>query len=210
MTEKETRGSFEGLEIGALDASEVGEAVEVTARGMRDNPLHVAVFGEDPGPRLRKLRRMFGAAAGVLSMHRHMLVARAPDGTIVGVCGAPPPGECRPSIGQQLRLMPRVLANGPRATLRTARWLGAWTKHDPETRHRHLGPVAVDAHLQGAGIGSRLMEAFCARVDAAGDDVYLETDKPANVRFYERFGFEMVGEQEILGVPNWFMLRPTR
>ncbi len=202
--------NFERLEIGALDASGVGKAVDVTARGMRDNPLHVAAFGDDPELRLRKLRRMFGAAAGVLELHRHMLVARDPGGAIMGVCGTMPPGGCRPSIGQQLRLMPQLLANGPRATLRTARWLGAWAKRDPKIPHWHLGPVAVDAHLQGAGIGSRLMEAFCARVDAAGGDAYLETDKPANVRFYERFGFEVVGEQEILGVPNWFMLRQAR
>jgi ribosomal protein S18 acetylase RimI-like enzyme len=184
--------------------------VEVTARGMRDNPMHVAVYGEDPEVRLRKLRRMFGAAAKVLDLHRHLLVARDPDGAIVGVCGTMPPGGCRPSVGQQLRLMPQLLANGPGATLRTARWLGAWAKHDPKTRHHHLGPVAVDVHLQGMGIGSRLMEAHCAQVDSAGEDAYLETDKPENVRFYERFGFEVVGEQEILGVTNWFMLRPAR
>jgi predicted N-acetyltransferase YhbS len=57
------------------------------------------------------------------------------------------------------------------------------------------------------GIGSKLMRVFSARVDAAGEDVYLETDKPTNVPFYERFGFEVVSEQEVLGVPNWFMLR---
>lgn len=210
MAEKETRGGLEGLEIGALDASEVGETVEVTARGMRDNPLHVAVFGDDPEARLRKLRRMFGAAARVLNLHRHLLVARDPGGAIVGVCGTVPPGECQPSIVQQLRLVPHLLANGPRATLRTASWLGVWAKRDPQTRHWHLGPVAVDARLQGMGIGSRLMEAHCARVDAAGEDAYLETDKLSNARFYERFGYEVVGEEEILGVPNWFMLRRAR
>jgi ribosomal protein S18 acetylase RimI-like enzyme len=44
-------------------------------------------------------------------------------------------------------------------------------------------------------------------MDAAGEDAYLETDKPENVRFYERFGFEVVGEQEVIGVPNWYMAR---
>ena len=70
-----------------------------------------------------------------------------------------------------------------------------------------LGPVAVDTHLQGTGIGSGLMRAFCGRMDAAGEVAYLETDKPINVRFYERFGFEVAGEEEVLGVPNWFMTR---
>jgi hypothetical protein len=53
------------------------------------------------------------------------------------------------------------------------------------------------------------MRAFCARMDAAGEDAYLETDKPANVRFYERFGFKVVGGEEVIGVANWFMMRPA-
>ena len=52
-----------------------------------------------------------------------------------------------------------------------------------------------------------MMHAFCARMDAAGDNAYLETDKPINVRFYERFGFEVIAAQEVIGVTNWFMLR---
>jgi ribosomal protein S18 acetylase RimI-like enzyme len=87
------------------------------------------------------------------------------------------------------------------------KWLGTWSKHDLDERHWHLGPIAVDAPLQGRGIGSNLMRAFCARMDASGEVAYLETDKEINVRFYERFGFEVVGEQEVIGVPNWFMLR---
>lgn len=118
-----------------------------------------------------------------------------------------PPSGCRPGIGQQLRLLPAMLRLGPRIMARMMRWLGDWQKHDPEERHWHLGPVAVDAHLQGMGVGSRMMQVFCAQMDAARDDAYLETDKPANVRFYERFGFEVTSKQEVLGVTNYFMLR---
>ena len=67
--------------------------------------------------------------------------------------------------------------------------------------------MAVDAHLQGMGIGSKLMRVFCAKMDAAGEDAYLETDKPENVRFYERFGYEVIGEERVLEVQNWFMRR---
>ena len=205
MLKNGASGNLNGPEIGTLGGSEIGDAIGVLARGMRDNPIHVAALGDEPALRERRLRRMFGAALSALDLP--MLAARQADGTVVGVCGMPAPGACRPSAGQALRVLPRLLPNGPRATLRTARWLGAWGKRDPETRHWHLGPVAVDAHLQGLGIGSRLMQAYCARVDAAGEDAYLETDKPENVRFYERFGFEVIGEEEVLDVPNWYMLR---
>ena len=207
MLDEEASRTFEEPKIGALDESQVWEAVGVLERGMRDNPTHVAVYGDDPELRRSRLRRVFGAGMEVLGLHRHMLAAWGPDGSVVGVCGAMPPGECRPGLGQQLRLAPHVLALGPRTLVRTARWLGTWKKHDPEGRHWHLGPVAVDAHLQGMGIGSKLMRVFCAQMDAAGEDAYLETDRSENVRFYERFGFEVISEAEVLDAPNWFMLR---
>jgi ribosomal protein S18 acetylase RimI-like enzyme len=31
--------------------------------------------------------------------------------------------------------------------------------------HVHLGPLAVDAHLQGQGIGSLIMREHCRRLD---------------------------------------------
>lgn len=195
------------LEIGALGPSDAGAVLGVLSRGMRDNPLHVAVFGEDPERRQRRIRHVFEGAFEAMGWQTNVLAARDADGAIVGVCGVMPPGECQLELGRQLRLMPRMIANGPAVALRTVRWLGTWGKRDPAQRHWHLGPVAVDAHLQGRGVGSRLMEVFCARVDALGEAAYLETDRPQNVRFYERFGFKVVGEQEVLGVSNWFMFK---
>jgi ribosomal protein S18 acetylase RimI-like enzyme len=204
---KDEARNLKGVEIGSLDASEVGEALDVISRGMRDNPIHVAAFGDAPECRRKRLHRFFGAAFAVMDLQKHMLVARSEDGAIVGVMGMMPPGDCLPELGQQLRMLPSLLRNGPRAAGRTMGWLGAWGKRDPDERHWHFGPLVVDAHLQGMGIGSKLLRVLCARMDAAGEDAYLETDKPINVRLYERFGFEVLGEQEVLGGPNWFMLR---
>jgi ribosomal protein S18 acetylase RimI-like enzyme len=210
-----TRGeaiSLQGLEIGTLDAAEMGEAVGVMVRGMRDNPIIVVALGQDHGTRHGRLQRLFGAiaAAEVPGRDRDTLVARGPDGSLLGVCGMMPPGRCQAGPGRQLRLLPALLALGPRCAGRTMKWLGAWSKHDPDERHWHLGPVAVDAHLQGMGIGSMLMRVFCERMDDAGEASYLETDKEINVRFYEKFGFEVTGEEDVLDVRNWYMTRLAR
>jgi len=199
------RAWLDRLEIGALDDAEIEQVLDVVSRGMCDNPVNVAAFGEDPKTRRRRFRKLVAAMFSVSDLS-HVLVTRREDG-VVGVCGMLPPGDCRPGLGQQLRLMPTMLSLGPRAAGRVMRWVGTWQRHDPDERHWHLGPLAVDAHLQGEGVGSRMMRVFCARMDAAGEAAYLETDKPINVRFYERFGFEVVAEREVLGVPNWFMLR---
>jgi ribosomal protein S18 acetylase RimI-like enzyme len=68
----------------------------------------------------------------------------------------------------------------------------------------------VDAHLQGCGIGGQLMTVFCDRVDANHAQAYLETDKQKNVGFYEKYGFQVISESQILGVPNWFMMRYSK
>jgi hypothetical protein len=37
------------IEVRDLRSHEVSAAVGMLARGMRDNPLHVAAYGDDPG-----------------------------------------------------------------------------------------------------------------------------------------------------------------
>ena len=90
---------------------------------------------------------------------------------------------------------------------RTMSWVNVWRERDPDEPHWHLGPVAVEPGLQGMGIGSQMMEEFARRMDRERAVAYLETDKPQNVVFYERFGFETLDERVVLGVPNWFMRR---
>jgi GNAT superfamily N-acetyltransferase len=193
------------VEVGDLPAAEVPEAVAVLARGMRDNPLHVAAFGADPERRRRRLVRFFRAFFRV--MRTQTPLAAHDAGTLVGVTGIAPPGTCQPGILDELRLLPAVLTMGPATSARIMRWVAAWAAHDPTEPHSHLGPLAVDAHLQGRGIGTRILAEYCARLDRAGELAYLETDKPVNVRIYERHGFRVVGEERVIGVPNWFMRR---
>jgi GNAT superfamily N-acetyltransferase len=179
-------------------------AVGVLARGMRDNPVHIAVFGDDHDYRLDALTRLFSAQMPMQSQPLHAVR----DGETVGVCGLAPPGEC---LGDLLRaLAGRVppMSEDAAEQARIEAWLGDWGGRDPaDLRHWHLGPIAADAHRQRQGIGSVMMEEFCRRVDEAGDAAYLETDKDENVSFYMRFGFTIVGAATVLGSQNWFMQR---
>ena len=206
MSTDHVRGETrEGPQIHALEPSALPAAVGVISRGMRDNPTHVAAFGDEPGRREERLHRLFSQALPVLSIQ--FLAARDSEGTVLALLGMAPPGQCQPTTRQRLVMTRGLLPLGAPVLFRSMQWMGAWTKQDPSAPHWHLGPVAVDTHLQGTGIGTQLMKAFATQMDAAGTTAYLETDKPTNVRFYQRFGFEVVAEQEVIGVPNWFMLR---
>jgi ribosomal protein S18 acetylase RimI-like enzyme len=57
-------------------------------------------------------------------------------------------------------------------------------------------------------VGTALMARFCHEVDARLAAAYLETDQSRSVRFYQRFGFQVVDEVDIFEVKNYFMWRP--
>ena len=177
---------------------------------MRDNPLHIAALGTDIEHRSSRLIGMFTVALPLVLSKGAMLGAFDGD-TLVGVAGMIAPGHCQPTLSEKLTVTPRIVpAVGLGTITRVLRWVATWAEHDLRQPHWHLGPVAVDAHLQGTGIGTRLMEEYCARLDAAHIAGYLETDKASNVTFYERFGFETMASAPVLDTPNWFMKRPAR
>ncbi len=60
--------------------------------------------------------------------------------------------------------------------------------------HWYLPLIAADPARQGQGLGTALMEAAIARIDADGRPAYLESSNPRNIPLYERFGFERIGE----------------
>ena len=81
-------------------------------------------------------------------------------------------------------------------------------RHAPES-HWYLWAIGVDAASQGRGIGGKLLEAVLMRASGEGTACYLETGSERNVRFYEKHGFEVVGEGRVpgLGAQTWAMLR---
>jgi ribosomal protein S18 acetylase RimI-like enzyme len=193
--------------IESATSGDIPAMVEMLSRGMRDNPLHVAAFGTDPDLRERKVLQMFRLLAKNPAIVANAMVARDANGTIVGAYSFSNPGSCQPSGIAKLMMTPVLLTLGIGNGRRAASWLKSWSNHDPDVRHYHFGPIGVDAHLQGQGIGSELMRAFCQQMDQVGENAYLETDKEINVGFYRKFGFEVIEEAEVIGVPNWFMLR---
>ncbi len=194
--------------ISDMARHEVTFAAGVLSRGMRDQPNVVAVYGESPLRRMQAVERIFRS---VLPMMKPPPLCARRGEWIVGVCGMAPPDLCRLSGPDRLRIMPALVMSGPGALSRSLRWQAEWEKRDLKERHWHLGPLAVEPALRGMGVGSQMMERFCARMDSEGEVAYLETETPDNVRFYERFGFETVEEAEVLGNPNWFMRRePAR
>ena len=183
------------------------EAADVLSRAMVTNPIHLAVY-LGAGETARKRQAEHFARMLRERPFEVFLVKRA--NRIVGVtrhykC------EGERELPQGFEDLLRTGGKGPRELeLRENLWRGEWIRRDPHKLHNHLGPIAVLPEFQGQGIGSIMMNTYCRLVDNRSLPAYLETDRTSNVRFYEKFGFRLVEEVEILGVINSFMWREVR
>ena len=75
--------------------------------------------------------------------------------------------------------------------------------------HWYLAAIGVEPEEQGKGNGGALMQPILARADTEGLPCYLETHVEANVRLYQKHGFEIRYRSDVPGhpIPVWAMLR---
>lgn len=71
----------------------------------------------------------------------------------------------------------------------------------PQEPHWYLPVIGVDPNAQGRGIGEALMRYAVARCDEEGSPAYLESTNPQGISFYERHGFEVIGEVQVGAFP---------
>ena len=194
------------VQVRQLRRNELEAAAQILGRSMRDNPMMIFAFAISDR-RSRELARFFQAVLHGL-YQRGMISGAYRENKLVGVCGMARPGSCQPTLFDKLRVSPSVFFGNPVGTAhRVLSWTNAWARIDPSSPHWHLGPVGVEPYLQGQGVGSALLKASCMHIDAYGATAYLETDRRANVEFYQKFGFSVVREDGVLGMQNWFMAR---
>ena len=187
-----------------LRPEELVAAGGVAGRALADSPTFRWVAGEQALPRVAQSLDVFvGYVEAMPPPQLGALVGRH----VVGVCAAAAPGTCV-GVTAPVEWQRQPAELGPPG--HESRGQSIWAlfhEHDIDERHWHVGPVSVEPGLQGGGVGSAMLREFCARMDEAGEISWLETDKPENVVFYRRHGFEVADEIDLHGLTTWFMRR---
>jgi len=194
--------------IAPLAAGERERAAGVLARAFRDSPLNRAVIGPDPQRRLRA--NLAGARALLPSAlaHGSVLAAHA-EGELRGVLVAAGPFAWPLPAPPVLVNLRRVLGQGLAVARRWALVFEALARVHPQEPHAYLATLGVDPDAWSCGLGSALLAHWLEGVDRQRLPAYLETDRAANVAFYQRAGFEVCRQSEVLGVAVWCMGRPA-
>jgi GNAT superfamily N-acetyltransferase len=188
--------------IEKYSAERLESVLSVLADAFVTNPLHVSAFGRDRIDQNRLffrigLRHMFAGPAFVAmedSLVRGYLHFRASPYCL------PSPEEIPTAVATLLNPLGEAIPH-------FIQWFTKWCHLDPDEPHMHLGPIGVAPETQGKGIGTALMNRYIEHLEQECAAGYLETDRPENVDFYKKFGFVVQNEEQVIGVPTWYMWR---
>ncbi|HEX2178564.1 MAG TPA: GNAT family N-acetyltransferase [Actinomycetota bacterium] len=199
-------------EIVLLKPHQALAGAAVLAASHTDYPAFLCIYPDDR-KRAKALLPFFGAAVkdGIRS---GLVYGAVRDDEILGIAVWLPPGAFPWSSMRKLRATGaflRVWAADP-ANFATFTRVGANSElHHPPGRHWSLEALGIRPEAQRQGLGTRLVTPILERADAEGVECYLETSNPANVAYYQRFGFEVLRDVPLIpdGPPHISMRRPV-
>ncbi len=196
------------LQILPVTRQSYRQAAYVLARAFIDDPVTLASFREyTPKQRVKALEVDFSAEL-LECVRRGCPICACESGDIVGVAAIYPPGAYPlPNWVQWMLLAKSILGNGFYDIRNWMRWLEEVDKIRPTRPHYYLEYLGVDAGFQGRGFGTSILTQLAIKADDEGIGCYLENANPRNIPLYERMGFQIVNQKEIIGIPAWFMWR---
>ena len=184
------------------------ESIAVTSRAFWPDPLF-GFFARSPKQETRQLPIFLGALLRDCFNHGEVWGALENE-RVVGSASWLPPGGSPRSRSRELKIYAacgRALLTG-RNRVTGLKLLNAVEDEHPSQPHWYLALLGVDPSLQGHGYGRALLEPVLTKCDTAIEPAYLETQKPENLPFYERFGFRVLKEVSVPGSPTvWLMWR---
>ncbi len=196
-----------------LQEHQIEAAGELIARAHFDDPGSRYIIPEDEA-RARLSPALF--TASIRFGHLYGL-CHTTAGSLAGATMWLIPGHTDAPLWKMLRsgLLSAYLTVGISRVRRGLNYINSterWHKHYAPGPHWYLFLIGVEPRCQGKGIGSALLRPVLERADEQQRPCYLETGNHINVAFYQKHGFDLVGEADVpRGGPHiWCMLRKPR
>lgn len=183
---------------------------DITARAFDDDPV-VSWILRDDHRREEAFRLFFQTVARTTYFpHGEVYINAARTGATMWL---PSDKKDDPGFLAQLRVLPTIVRIcGWKKVARLMKLQTLLDGKHPTEPHYYLFSIGCLPEVQGQGIGSGLMEPMMRRFDEEQIPAFLENSRAANLPFYQRHGFEVREQLNLLGdgPPMWLMWRAPR
>ncbi|WP_040808290.1 GNAT family N-acetyltransferase [Nocardia concava] len=201
-----------GITVRPAQLSDIPELSRVLGIAFSDDPL-IEWLIRDDATRARRTSILFAAQA-----RHHFIplggveVACNDANSVVGAALWAPPGHWHVEDAATMRQLPSLLRAFRHRLPAAGRMADRMMAAHPREPHWYLGVLGTLPGVRGQGYGQALLNSRLDRCDAEGIPAYLESSKPSNVPYYERFGFEVTATLDATagGPPLWSMWRNPR
>jgi len=193
-----------------LDPSSLGEVVAVHCAAFRDYPTMRYLLEPPGGDYNERLATLIGLFIETVNLKGGVALGWREAGALVAAADtvrsdATEPPEVatrRESVWGRLGAVVRS---------RYEAYKGATRDFEPGAPFFYLSMLGVRPEFSGRGLARALLERVQALslADLHSTGVFLETEDPANVSFYEHCGYQLTGHAEIgRGLESWGFFRP--
>jgi len=191
--------------------ADAGPVARTLARAFATDPV-VDYFVRGDAQRERAMATWFDFAVKRFGLPGKETWMRE-DARAVALWLPPPQAALHMGLVEEVQALPVFLSVvGLSRIGRMQRLRAAFDANHPKAPHWYLFFLAVDPDAQGQGLGSAMLKATLAPIDAAGASSYLEASSEKNVPLYLRHGFEVTSEfqPEPTGPKLWGMWREAQ
>lgn len=199
------------IQIIDLDRSYLPAAVELLAAAFAADPMANYLFVSSAASPEKSLSTLFWFSCEVRFHLGWPLLGRLENGVLQGVLGVtvPEDADWPPALSDISSELGNTI--GAAALARLERYAETADTFRPQAPHYHVGFVGVHPRAKGRGHGAALMRAVHAMSSAhpTATGIFLDTENPANLPFYQHLGYAIVGETVLDTITLWGMYRPN-
>lgn len=183
----------EAPDVATATRWQMASVVDTLSAAFVDDPFLCWVF-PDPARRADQVRALWERT--ISRRPGWSRVWQADDVAAAALWHAPAEGTSSEATDDFERWFRELVGNDMLAAERF-RLFGSVVAQQPRDPHWYLAVIGTHPDRQGVGLGRALVERMLVTCDAEAMPAYLESTNPANVGFYQQFGFCEVGAIEL-------------
>jgi ribosomal protein S18 acetylase RimI-like enzyme len=186
----------------ALSNAELLDAVITLSTAFEDDPLWLYIYPD----RQERQQALSGFFRSVLALSIRQQKAYGIGSPPTGVAVWDFPGQPRSPLSVAafaplLRLAFSPFALAAFKVRRVFAQFERMRKTHAGGPHAYLQTVGIRPDSQGQGLASQLIRPFLLAADGSGLGCYTETVTPSNVSIYQHYGFKVVEDCTVPGIP---------
>jgi ribosomal protein S18 acetylase RimI-like enzyme len=199
------------FDITCLPPSRYDEAAGLLAMSFENDPLLPYLTFEKGDVHRSFVHRIVRMEVDFHATGENDLLAVVYNGELVAVALIERPDASVAYVRVARAAIQLLFQTNSSVVLRTWRYFMTISANRPRTPHFYLEAVAVHPKTRGRGLGRLLLDELHAKsaADSSSQGIALVTANPANVGFYERFGYRLVQPRVTLrDLELYYFFRP--